>query len=519
MFDHDSPCFSRPHVLTVLAGLALSLMATTSQAQMTLTCEPTSTTLFIAGAGTTLKVKTSPPTEGVMVSAVGHNPGCISVAPGSQSTDSNGEATFTVSCGGVECHSTITFSGTNPWTSCQTSVWCVDPCPDDEDEGLSGEDPPDRPATRNSIQPIESDPLLRFRHARHMTYDYADHKVVRHGTPDKRFVATFCYVNTDTIGLFTSTSVGTEYIDWGILGGTATTQCAGLSDIVSSFNFAYATSSLDTSVAGPGAALTLTFYTSWTGFGADSGNCPVASFAFTGLPGFSGSSTGIGAAYAFTVDLSGGFEFCMPDGRFGYGYRGDGNTGPLLCLTGDGAGGREPATGNSDVFDVWAPDTKGVNVGSFFFGGPPNNFSSWYGQVARADLSGSPASVTIRNDPFGCNPLNSLICCPAPLGGTLSATIFCPPGYLLAFVFAFDTAFAGIKLGGGQVLLCLDLGGSGELLGGPGATPVGGGMFTFTGPVPKNLDLCGFKFSMQAICAFGVTPFALTSACDFCLGG
>lgn len=374
--------------------------------------------------------------------------------------------------------------------------------------------------TANAQEGLDSSHFKRITPVKHMTYDYANHKVVRHGAPQKRFIATFCYVNTDTAGFFTSVSPGTEYIDWGILGGTATTQCAGLSSIVSNFNFAYASSSIDTSVAGPGAALTLTFYTNWTGFGADSGNCPIATYAFSGLPGFSGTSTGIGSAYAFTVDLSGGFEICMPDGRFGYGYRStDGNTGPLLCFTGDGAGGLEAATGNQDVFDIWIPDTKGVNLGSFFFGGPPNNFSSWYGQIARADLSGSPSSVTMRNDPFGCNKPNSLICSTAPLGGTLSVTVCCPPGYLLAFLFAFDTSFPGLKLGGGQVLLCLDLGGSGELLGGPGATPIGGGLFTFSSGVPKNLDLCGFKFCMQAICAFGVTPFALTSACDFCVGG
>jgi hypothetical protein len=375
-------------------------------------------------------------------------------------------------------------------------------------------------ANGQTREELDTSSLKRVTGVKPMVYDFANQKVVRNGTPDKRFIATFCYINTDTVGFFTSTTVGTEFIDWGILGGTATTQCAGLSDIVSNFNFAYASSTPDTSVAGPGASLTLTFYTNWTGFGADSGNCPVATFAFSGLPGFSGTSTGIGSGYLFTVDLSGGFEICLPDGRFGYGSRGDGNTGPLLCLTGDGVGGLEPLTGNEDAFDIWTPDTKGVNVGTFWFGGAPNNFSSWYGAIARADLSSSPATVAMRNDPFGCNKPNSLICSPAVMGGTLCITVCCPPGYLAAFLFAFDTAFPGVKLGGGQVLLCLDLGASGELLGGPAATPVGGGLFKFgPAPVPKNLDLCGFKFCVQAICAFGVTPFALTSACDFCLGG
>jgi len=375
-------------------------------------------------------------------------------------------------------------------------------------------------ANAQSKETLDSSNFKRVTPVKHMVYDFANQKVVRNGTPQKRFIATFCYVNTDTVGFFTSVSPGYEYIDWGILGGTQTTQCAGLSSIVSNFNFAYASSALDTSVAGPGAALTVTFYTNWTGFGADSGNCPVATFAFSGMPGFSGTSTGIGSGYAFTVDLSGGFEFCLPDGRFGYGYRSTdpGQTGPFLCLTGDGLGGPEPTTGNEDAFDIWAPDTKGVNVGTFFFGGPPNNFSSWYGQVARADLSGSPAAVTLRNG--APNVAGSLVCSAAELGSTFNLTAVDSGGHALAFAFAFDSPFS-ILLGGGQRLLCLDLGGNGELLtgGGLGLTATGPSAWANTLPVPKNLDLCGFALCIQTIFAFAVVPFSLSSACDMTLGG
>jgi hypothetical protein len=377
-------------------------------------------------------------------------------------------------------------------------------------------------ANAQNKEALDSSSFKRITPVKHMVYDFANRKVVRNGTPQKRAIATFCYINTDTVGFFTSTTLGTEFIDWGILGGTAGTQCLGLSPIVSNFNFAYASSTQDTSVGGPGAALTLTFYTSWQGFGADSGNCPVATFAFSGLPGFSGSSTGIGSAYAFTVDVSGGGEFCMPDGQFGYGYRGDGNTGPLLCLTGDGAGGLEPATGNQDVFDIWVPDTKGVNLGSFFFGGPPQNFSSWYGQVARADLTSSPAATATRNG--AGNKPNSIMCSGGQLAGSLHVTVLANPGYIAAFLFGFCNPFS-VTLGGGQTLLCLDLCGLGELLtgGGRAMTPAGtvGGcpQFTWWTALPKNLDFCGFSFCIQGITAFGTTPFGLTSACDITLGG
>lgn len=359
------------------------------------------------------------------------------------------------------------------------------------------------------------------RPVRELVYDLAERRVVHHGAPHKRATGVFCYVNTDTVGFYTSPDPGHEYIDWGILGGTQTTTCLGLSDIVSDFSFAYATSSLDTSLGGPGAALTLTFYTGWQGQGTDSGNCPVASFAFSGLPGFSGTSTGIGSVYSFTVDVSGGNEFCMPDGRFGYGYRGDGKTGPLLCLTGDGAGGPEPLTGNEDDFEEWVPDTKGVFIPHFI--SQPMGFLSWYGTIARADLSGTPAQLVLR-DGGGTNKPGSLNASGAALGTTMDLSLVGHPGYLQGLLFAFDTP-GSFALAGGQVLLCTDGGGSGELLSGAGllGTPAGtvGGCprWQASVPLPKNLDFCGFSLCLQGLTAFGVTPFALSSALDVTLGG
>ena len=364
---------------------------------------------------------------------------------------------------------------------------------------------------------------LPIRPKGHFVYDLARNRALRGAAPTKRAVASYCYVNTDTAGFTFLPDPVEELIDWGILGGTMTTKCAGLSPIVTNFDFAYATSTTDTSAGGPGAALTLTFYTGYSGFGDDSGNCPVATFSFAGLPGFSGSSTGFGVAYFVSVDVTGGGEFLMPDGKFGYGYRGDGNTGPLLCLTGDGAGGAEPSTGNVDRFDVWVPDTKGVHA--FTWGGlcgPPCNFASWHGSLARAHLASSPAMVQTRS--IAPNPPNSLMCSAARLGENLEATLVCPPGYTSGFFFAFDTPIQ-LVLSGGQVLLCLDLGGSGELLTGGGQSGTAAGTlggspaFTLKTPMPLNVDFCGFTMTLQGLCAFGVTPFALTSACDLTLGG
>ena len=393
------------------------------------------------------------------------------------------------------------------------------PCGCDEGAGGSVTRRSNEPARPRSIAPtkLAREPLPT-RPVQRMVYDYARQKVERHGVPQKRFSATYCYVNTDTVGFAIPTTFGTEFLDWGILGGTATTKCCGLSDIVSGFTFAYGTSTLDTSIGGPGAALTLTFYTNFTGFCADSGLSPVASFSFTGMPGYSGASSGVAATYAFSVDLSGGFEFCMPDGRFGYGYRGDGHTGPMLCWAAGGSGGPEPCTGNWDVFDIWAPDTQGVCLGTYFVHGFWE-WSSWYGQIARADLS-TPATLATRNAPP--NKAGSLACSPAVLGGTLVFTVL-TPGKAAAVLFAFDTQLT-LPLSGGQVLLCID-GGSGELLtgGGLAALPTGASVggcpeLAASVSVSKNLTLCGLAFTVQAV-LLGPPPFALSNACDLTVGG
>src|SRR5262249_10074157 len=81
---------------------------------------------------------------------------------------------------------------------------------------------------------------------------------------------------------------------------------------------------------------------------------------------------------------------------------------------------------------------------------------------------------------------------------------------LLAALFGFDSP-ASITLGGGQVLLCADGGGSGELLGLPIAP---GPLATFAFLVPNDLALCGLALSTQALQFAGPIPFALSNACD-----
>jgi hypothetical protein len=66
------------------------------------------------------------------------------------------------------------------------------------------------------------------------------------------------------------------------------------------------------------------------------------------------------------------------------------------------------------------------------------------------------------------------------------------------------------------VLLCLDLGGAGELL--HVASPLPGPLADIDVPVPNLLTICGFAFSTQAIQGGGDFPYALSNAQDLVLG-
>ena len=135
--------------------------------------------------------------------------------------------------------------------------------------------------------------------------------------PARNEYNTYCFISSDHVGLYTTplASGAETIVDWGILGGTASTLCSEITSIATRLDFGYATTALDPSVGGPGAALTVSLYTNYSGFGVDSGNAPVASFAFTGLPGVSGATTGGGAGFFVGIDLSLGFEVWLPNGE------------------------------------------------------------------------------------------------------------------------------------------------------------------------------------------------------------
>ena len=126
---------------------------------------------------------------------------------------------------------------------------------------------------------------------------------------------------------------------------------------------------------------------------------------------------------------------------------------------------------------------------------------------------GVPGTTTVRNG--GANPLSlSGNLCNVGDTWTISVNLAGTTGHAFANPFAFDTPFS-FTLSGGQTLLCIDFGGSGELLALPfsgGATP------TYNLCIPALANLCGFTFCTQAIHFGGVVPFALSNALDIVVG-
>jgi hypothetical protein len=123
-----------------------------------------------------------------------------------------------------------------------------------------------------------------------------------------------------------------------------------------------------------------------------------------------------------------------------------------------------------------------------------------------------PASAISRN--AGSNPASYSSNAPI-LGSTFTGTVdLASTGHAVAVLFGFDTPVT-IVLPAGQVLLCQDQGGNGELLGTPASV---GPIATFDIAVPSDTSLCGLSLSTQAVhIGFGV-PFALSNARDLVVG-
>ena len=154
--------------------------------------------------------------------------------------------------------------------------------------------------------------------------------------------------------------------------------------------------------------------------------------------------------------------------------------------------------------------------GNMAFAGVPGSGSQSTGAVEVFTISPAPlATVTNRN--AGANP-QSLSADPVSIGGTLELNL--DPslsGHLAGWVFAFDSQIS-VTLGGGQVLLCIDGTGQGELFTGSGLGPGLGSPALFSVPVPASTNLCGAVLYVQGLCGLGAVPFALSNAQDVQIG-
>jgi hypothetical protein len=335
---------------------------------------------------------------------------------------------------------------------------------------------------------------------RHATIDMATGVLTR-DSQDKAASLVQVWTNTDSSGFY-STWAGSaqEWLDWGVLSVTSG------SDIVGSYQFAYATTVLDTTAFGPGASLCTNFYNGALGFCGESGLgiTPDTSYCFSALPA---SSDGVTAAgWIITVTLTGGFEFQLPAGPFGYalGLQ-DSLTGPLLCYAGSIGGGAD-GNGQVDDFDVYVPDVASGTCGTYYFGGVPSNYSSWWLYISTADGTATTAShADYCGSGINAAAGTFSVTSEAVLGGTLGISL--THSRALALLYAYSSSLT-FPFHGGEILINFTDPG-GELLGGPAAF---GSPAVFALPVPINLVFCGATIYIQGVSVGGGFSLMCASA-------
>jgi len=342
----------------------------------------------------------------------------------------------------------------------------------------------------------------------HYRLHYASHTLTRLDDPQeiplvKQAASTPTYLNDCSVNSFIG-SATSEFIDWG-------TKAGGVSTIVDSFSFGYATNAPDLSIGGAGATVEVAFYTGTTGFGVL--GTEAARFSLTGLPG---STTGGFAGFFLTVDLSGTPGFCLPDGPIGYGYCSAdlvNTTGPILVdVTDPGC-----STGAIDAFDDFtcpASDAGAVYNGTFNLATP--NIASFFMVINEDDAT--EVATTAVNNGGGSNPLlASDGGVPAVLGATWPVTIDNSAGFNTTIgPWTVGSLAPGTFVTGGEIIVnILDPNGfviSNSVVGAPV------GLVDHSVFVVKDLTLIGVDLTFQGLLFGGITPFQLTNGIDIHLG-
>jgi hypothetical protein len=299
------------------------------------------------------------------------------------------------------------------------------------------------------------------------------------------------WANSDYSGYYSIPGPGGIWLDWGVHPGTSLQN-----SIVGSYVFAYATTLLDTAYGGSGATLCMQFYDDALGWCGVSGQGMMsdATFCFSGL---AGSPDGVTAwGWIYTVTLTGGWEFTLDGGTFGYGMSFfDSNTGPLLMFAGDANFGNGiDSNGQEDAFDWYVPDVANGTCGTYWFGGYPYNFSSWWLELYVGD--GVPTAGCVWYCGTGANVATDgyVILAPAALGGTMVGSVTgCATGNVGAFMVAFFTPLT-LPTGWGEILVNI-ADPAGELMGMPSGF---GNPAIISIGVPTNMFFCGTVFYTQA---------------------
>ncbi|MEW6074356.1 MAG: hypothetical protein AB1726_17410 [Planctomycetota bacterium] len=321
----------------------------------------------------------------------------------------------------------------------------------------------------------------------HISLNMATGEQVR-GAQDKVATLAAVWINTDYSGYYsTGWAAAQEWLTWGTMPGGGLGAAA--TDIVGYYEFAYGTTVLDTSVGGPGVTLCTSFYAGSTGWCSDSGLglLPDAQFCFSGLAG----TTGTGAVgWIYGVTITGGWEFVFPDGAFGYSLSMfETLSGPLLCYSGT-IGGLTDSNGMDDVFDIYVPDVAVGTCGSYWFGGVPWNFSSWWNYIMKEN---GPAASCAWYCGSGTNCNGYVVTAPISLGGTFVNSVTACGGNVGAMLAAYMTPLVFPTAWGELLINVADP--NGELLGLPAAF---GNPAIIALPVPINLAFAGLTIYVQA---------------------
>lgn len=220
-----------------------------------------------------------------------------------------------------------------------------------------------------------------------------------------------------------------------------------------------------------------------------------------------GASFNRGAIWTLLLEPDGSVRFANAFGQPAGGYHGaildPFSFGASIAVLGDrdGNGMVDLAVGSP------SDDVSAAYAAGFCIGG----LCDW-GALYVLHLDGGAARVTARNS--GTNPA-SLSSNPPVLGGTWTATVdLTTSGHTFAQILGFQSPL-DLPLPAGQTLLTNALDPGGEQLGQPLRS---GPLATFDLPVPNDPSLYGLSFSVQAIHALGVVPFALSNALDIVLG-